>query len=371
MDKEFQPVAQPHLWGNERIYIDEALESGWISSRGPFIERFEQAFAESIGTAHAISVTNCTNALHLALDALGIGPGDEVIVPDFTMIAPVFAILYQKATPVPVDADETWNMDPDAVILAITPQTRAVLAVHTYGHPARMDRLREIADKHNLWLIEDAAEAHGATVLGQPVGAFGDIACFSFYANKLITTGEGGMIITNHEDLAKRIRWKRDMCFGSDEESRYTHQSIGFNYRMTNLQAAVGLAQLENTAAALTSKLSIARAYDAALGEIPGLSLPPRSTWATNVFWVYGVLIQDEFGLSRLELQQWLFSRKIETRRFFTPLHRQPVMSSNLSQLRFPKADLLCERGLYLPSFSCMSTSVVERVAEEIRRARK
>jgi len=370
MSEEFQPVAQPHLWGNERIYLDEALESGWVSSRGPFIERFERAFAESIGVAHAVSVTNCTNALHLALDALGIGPGDEVIVPDFTMMAPVFAVLYQRATPVPIDADETWNMDPDAVAVAITPRTRAILAVHTYGHPARIDRLREIADEHNLWLVEDAAEAHGGAVLGRAVGTFGDIACFSFYANKLITTGEGGMIITNCEELAKRVRWKGNMCFGSDEESRYTHESIGFNYRMTNLQAAIGLAQLENAAAALESKLSIAQAYDAALGEIPGLTLPPRSTWAKNVFWVYGVLIRDEFGRSRVELQQRLSSRKIETRRFFTPLHRQPVIHSNGSLLSFPNADLLCERGLYLPSFPCMSTSVIQRVADEIRRAR-
>lgn len=363
----FQPVAQPRLRGREREYVEQAIAGGWLSSQGPFVQRFEEQFAASLGATHAVAVTNGTAALHLAMEALRIGAGDEVIVPAFTMSAPVFAVLYAGARPVPVDADDTWNLDPAEVERAVTPRTRALLAVHTYGHPARMDALRELADRRGIALIEDAAEAHGATVCGRVAGAWGDVSCFSFYANKLITTGEGGMLVTGRDDLAARARWKRGMCFGPDEESRFTHQEVGFNYRMTSLQAAVGLAQLEAIDEALAAQRAVAAAYRRGLDGVPGLTFPPESPWADNVYWVFGVLVDERLGMTRAELQARLRREGIETRRFFTPVHRQPFMAERLDGRSFPRADDLYERGLYLPSGAGMSLEAVERVCRTLR----
>ncbi|XYI03549.1 DegT/DnrJ/EryC1/StrS family aminotransferase [Sorangium sp. So ce1128] len=368
---DFIPVARPHMWGNEKAYVSAAIDEGWISSKGSYIDRLESAFAAEIGVAHAVAVANGTVALHLALDVLGVGEGDELIVPDFTMIAPIYAILYQRARPVPVDADATWNMDSDEVERRITTRTKAILAVHTYGHPARVDRLREIARKHGLALVEDGAEALGAEVGGQQVGSFGDIACFSLYANKVITTGEGGMLVTNDPEQFQAACWKRNMCFGPDRETQYTHASVGYNYRMTNLQAAVGVAQIENLSRATAAKIAIAERYDAALAGIPGLTLPPRSEWATNVHWVYGILVEEEFGVSRSELQRLLAEAGIETRRFFTPLHRQPIFRQHVEDWPFPHADRLWDRGLYIPSYIGMEDAVINRVATAIRRVHR
>ena len=277
-DSEFIPVSKPHIWGKEKEYVSRAIEEGWISSKGRYIQEFEAVFADYLGVKHALAVSSGTTALHLAVDAIGIGEGDEVIVPDFVMIAPVFAVLYQGAVPVPVDADETWNIDPEKIEGKITSRTRAVMVVHTYGHPARIDSIKELATRHGLQVVEDGAEALGADIVGAKVGTFGDVACFSFYANKLITTGEGGMLVTDRTDLFEKAAAKRNMCFGRDVASQYRHEEIGYNYRLTNLQAGIGLAQIEHIDEALEQKICIGRLYDDLLSGVRGLTLPPQSS---------------------------------------------------------------------------------------------
>jgi perosamine synthetase len=360
------PVGRPFLWGNELERVREALQRGWVSSRGPVVEEFEAQFARRVGRSYAVAVSNGTAAVHLALESLRIGHGDEVIVPDFCMIAPVFALMYAGAVPVPVDVDETWNLDPPAVAAAITPRTRAILVVHNYGHPAAMHKIVELARAHGIPIIEDAAEVLGATVLGRPAGSFGEVACYSFYANKLITTGEGGMVVTDDAELHRRAKWKRDMCFGGDEESRFLHREIGFNYRLTSLQAAVGLAQLDHFDEALRSKIEIAQRYHARLARTRGLQLPSVAGWATHSYWVYGIVAHPAFGVTRGELQRQLAARGIETRRFFSPVHEQPLFSPPLAQVDCPRAQYLSQHGLYLPSYIGMSPSLIDRVVHEL-----
>lgn len=240
---DFVPVCKPHVWGDEIAELARVLDAEWLSASTPVVDEFEQAFARRLGIAHAVAVVNGTCVLELALDVLGIGPDDEVIVPDFCVFSCVLAVVRRGARPVPVDADDTWNLDVESARAAITPRTRAILAVHTYGHPARIEELRAIACANQVALVEDAAEALGATVGTRPVGTFGDLSCFSLYANKAITTGEGGFVATDSAELADKLRWKRNLCFGTDEESRFTHEALGYNFRMGALQAAFGLAQ--------------------------------------------------------------------------------------------------------------------------------
>jgi perosamine synthetase len=359
------------MWGKEAEYVNEAIREGWISSRGRMVDAFERGFAEALGTEFAVAVCNGTAAVHLALAALGIKAGDEVIMPDFCMIAPVLAVLYCGATPIPVDVDETWNINPKLIEERISERTRAILVVHNYGHPAEMDEIAAIARRHNLYLVEDTAEALGATVRGRQAGTFGHISSFSFYANKVITTGEGGMVVTSDANLHVRARWKRDLCFGPNEEMRYTHTEVGFNYRLTNMQAAVGVAQLEHLSEATASKIAVARQYNEALSDIPGLTLPPEAVWAKNVYWVYGILVEPEFGVPRALLQEQLLARGIETRRFFTPLHRQPIVPPQGDAADYPRSAYLAEHGLYLPSYVGMTEATVERVAETLRALRR
>jgi perosamine synthetase len=365
--EEFIPVSRPFFWGNELRNISTALNSGWVSSQGPIVETFECEFGRRVRRRYSVAVSNGTAAVHLALVALGIGPGDEVIVPDFCMIAPIFAVIYCGAIPVPVDIDETWNLAPEAVAAAITPRTRAILVVHNYGHPAAVHIIAQIADRHGIPLIEDAAEALGATVVGRPVGSFGKVACYSFYANKLITTGEGGMIVTDDAELYKCARWKRNMCFGTDNESRFVHRDIGFNYRLTSLQAAVGLAQLEHLEEALRRKVEIASHYHSFLAGTPGLVLPSTAEWATHAYWVYGILVERPFGTTRHELQHRLAAKGIETRRFFSPVHEQPILGRRGASRTYPRSRAISETGFYLPSFVGMSESDIVRVSDTIR----
>ena len=365
------PVSRPYIWGEEKAKLCEAVDGGWVSSRGPFLDEFEKRFAEKIGVGHAVAVSSGTAAIHLALNVLDFQKHDEVIVPDFTMISPVLAVLACGAVPIPIDTDDTWNIDPDAIERAVTEKTRAILVVHTYGHPARIDRIVDIARRRNLRVIEDAAEALGAQAFGRAIGSFGDIAIFSFYANKVLTTGEGGMVVTNDHRLSERLRAKRNLCFGADEEARYVHNEIGFNYRMTNLQAAMGVVQLQHLDEAVQAKIAIAREYNALLANVPGITTPPDSPWGPNVFWVYGVLIEDEFGMDRKAVQSELKRDGIETRRFFHPLHRQPIMPKAGIRQAFPKSSNLSERGLYLPSFIGMGSTTIERVAAVLSALRK
>jgi len=363
------PVCRPYLWGPENRYVSEALESGWISSAGPHVDAFEKNFAAYCGVVHGAACCNGTAALHLALTGAGVSVGHEVLVPDFTMISPVQAVLACGATPVFIDADPiTWTMDVEQIEDKITSRTYAILAVHIYGHPCEMDVINEIARRKGLVVIEDAAEAHGAEVRGRRAGSLGDVSAFSFYANKIITTGEGGMVLTNDSEIDRRVRAKRNLCFGTTDETRFLHEELGFNYRMTNLQAAVGLGQMHYVDEAVREKRRIAARYCEALQGIPGLILPSEAKWALNVYWVFGITVSPEFGISRQRLQRQLNECGIETRPFFQPMHRQPALSSLKAPVT-PVSAQLADTGLYLPSFINMEDALIDRVADAIRLA--
>lgn len=366
------PVCEPHLWGNEKRYVAEALDGGWISSSGAFLERFERDFAAWCGARHGVAVANGTVALHLALLAAGVRPGDEVIVPDFTMFSPVLAVVQAGAVPVFVDADPLdWTMDPALVEACVTPRTRAILAVHTYGHPCDMDALGAIARRRGLALLEDAAEAHGAEVRGRRCGRLADLACFSFYANKIVTTGEGGMVLTDDDAKAEHLRAHRNLCFGKGAQ-RFVHEDFGYNYRLTNLQAALGVAQMEHADRAVARKREIAARYRELLDGVPGITLPVEREWARNVYWVFGLLVGPEYGPSRDELAAALEARGIETRPFFAGMHRQPLLARWVPPGgAWPVSERLGATGLYVPSFMHMSEEQIGRVAGAIRDARR
>jgi perosamine synthetase len=364
------PVADTRLDGNELRYLTQCIQSNWISSAGRFVKEFERQFARAMGCEFGVACANGTAALHLALTALGLGPGDEVILPTFTMIATANAVTYTGATPVLVDSEPvTWNMDPAQVAARVTPRTRAIVVMHTYGHPVDMDAIAAVARGHGLAVVEDAAEAHGARYRGRPVGSLGDAASFSFYANKIITTGEGGMVTTNDEKIARVARRLRDHAFS--DERHFWHKYLGFNYRMTNLQAAVGLAQTERLADLVQTRRLNARRYEERLAGIRGLTLPPQAADVTNVFWMYGILVEDDFGGSRDQLRQRLAHQGIETRTFFIPIHLQPIYHRAHRAHPYPVAETLCRKGLYLPSGATLSESDIDFVAEAIRRAQR
>jgi perosamine synthetase len=357
------PVAGPSFSEKELLYVSECVLTGWVSSAGKFVSRFEEMFAQFCGTKYAISTCNGTAALHLALLALGVVPGDEVIVPTLTFIATANAVRYAGAVPVFVDSEkDTWNIDPECIKSAITRRTKAIIPVHLYGHPANMESIREIAEEHGLVVIEDAAEAHGARYMGMPVGGIGDIGAFSFYGNKIITTGEGGMITTNRSDLNDKIRCLRDHGMSCDQ--RYWHPILGYNYRLTNLQAALGVGQMERADALLASKRRIAKTYSDGLKAVPGLTLPSEAPWAKNVYWLYSVLVDDEvFGCSRDDLVSSLKEQHIETRPVFRCLHTQPIYATGQV---FPVAERISATGLSLPSAVGMSLQDVSRVIKAI-----
>jgi len=340
------PVAEPVLGEEELNNVVEAVKSGWISSKGKFVSEFEEEFARYCGVKHGVATANGTVALHLALVALGIGEGDEVIVPTLTFVATANAVRYTGAKPVFIDSHpDYWCLDPQKIEEAISSRTRAIIPVHLYGHPCDMDAINDIAKKHNLYIIEDAAEAHGAEYKGKKVGSFGDIACFSFYGNKLITTGEGGMCLTDDEALAEKMKILRS--HGMNPNKRYWHDVIGFNYRMTNLQAAVGVAQLKKLDRFITRKREIAKTYNALLEDIKGINLPPEMPWAKNVYWMYSVLVTEEFGIDRDNWARELEAKGIETRPFFIPVHLMPHYNQGKI---FLAAEELSQKGINLPS---------------------
>ncbi len=367
-DKSIIPVCEPTLGGNEKKYVTDCLESNWISSAGKYIPAFEEQFAAACGCKYGTACANGTVALHLGLAALGLGPGDEVILPTFTMIATINAVAYTGATPVLVDSEPcTWNMDVDQVADKITPQTKVIMPVHTYGHPVDMDPLMEIAEKYGIFVMEDAAEAHGAEYKGRRAGSLGHAGGFSFYANKIITTGEGGMITTNDEKLATLTQNLRDHAFSS--ERHFWHKYMGFNYRMTNLQAAVGVAQTEQMEGFIDNRRRNAALYTELLQDIPGVVTPPEAGNVKNVFWMYSILIEDEFGMSRDEVRAFLAKRGIETRTFFIPMHLQPIYYETFKGQRYPVAEMLCERGFYLPSASSLTESQIRYICDVVRQA--
>lgn len=361
------PVNEPYIGEHEMEYVRECLETGWVSSAGRFIDRFESEFAAYCGVKHGIAVANGTVALQLAVASLGLEPDAEIIMPTFTIISCALAALYNDATPVLVDSDpDTWCMDVSQVAAKITARTRAIMPVHMYGHPVDMDPLRELADAHDLVVIEDAAEAHGATYKGERCGGLGDVSCFSFYANKIVTTGEGGMVLTDDDAIAEKARSKRNLCF--QDQRRFWHEDLGFNFRMTNVQAAIGVGQLERIDQVVARKRALGQAYTRALGGLP-LQLPVERSWAENVYWMYGVVLDESTGMDATQFARRLAERGVQTRPFFTGMHEQPVLLERglFQGEAYPVADRLARQGLYLPSGTALSDEQLAEVAGIVR----
>ncbi|MEQ1861197.1 MAG: aminotransferase class I/II-fold pyridoxal phosphate-dependent enzyme [Chthoniobacteraceae bacterium] len=360
------PVTQPSLGGNELKYVSDCIATSWISSQGGYVTQFEQAFARFHDVPHALTVSNGTTALHLALVALGIGPGDEVIVPDLTFAASANVVIHCGAKPVLADVDaRTWTLDPADFARKITPRTKAVMPVHLYGHPCDMDPIMEVARLHRLFVVEDCAEALGARYKGRLVGTFGDAGCFSFFANKVITTGEGGMVFTRDVALHQRMNVLRD--HGMEKGRRYWHIHPGFNYRMTNIQAAIGLAQMERIDFFLERHREIARHYSERLRGLPGITLPPAESWAENIYWLYSILIDEaRAGLTRDALVRYLAEHGVETRNLFYPLH---IMPPYPHEGDLPVSTQLSARGLSLPTSKDLEPAQIDRVCDAIAQA--
>jgi perosamine synthetase len=393
------PVNEPLIARHALKYVSDCLRTGWISSAGGYIKRFEGEFARYLGVKHAVTTTSGTTALHLALAAAGIGRGDEVIVPDLTMIAVPYAVLYTGARPALVDVDrEMFNLDPERLRGFLDRECRfdkrrggvfnkrtggrirAILPVHLYGHPCPMAEILEIARKYDFLVIEDAAEAHGALYFPEKsgragagggavkTGAMGDIGCFSFYGNKIVTTGEGGMLVTDDDLVADKARRLKDLAH--DPQKRFIHTELAYNYRMTNVQAAIGLAQLEEIDKYIAIKRRMAIAYRRGLAGIPGLTLPIEKPWARNVYWMYAVLVEEAFGLSRDVLMAKLKDAGIDTRSFFVPVHEQPVFARDRAYrgLDFPVSTELSRKGFYLPSGLALTKAQIDEVCGALRK---
>jgi len=355
------PVYQPQLVGNEKKYVNECLDSSWISSKGKFVNQFENEFSNFVGTNYGTAVCNGTVALHLALLGLGIGEGDEVIVPTLTYIASVNSITYTNATPVFVDSlEDTWQIDPEDVKRKITSKTKAVMAVHLYGHPCNMTALKKLCDEYNLFLVEDCAEAIGSKYKGQHVGTFGDVATFSFYGNKTITTGEGGMVLTNDVALHDRIVHLKGQGLAKDRE--YWHDAIGYNYRMTNICAAIGVAQLEQIESVLSKKRQIASWYLEFLKDTPYI-FHGESDDVLHSYWMNTILLPEE--MERDALKHFLIDKGIETRPMFYPIHTMPIYSKK--NTKYQVAEKLAKRGMNLPSYPSLSREDIIQITNELK----
>jgi perosamine synthetase len=363
------PVNEPLFVGNEKKYLLECIETGWISSEGPFIKQFEEKFAARVGRKHGIAVTNGTAAIDAAVDALGIGPGDEVILPAFTIISCITQIVRCGAIPVLIDSDPiTWNMDVSLIEPKITSRTKAIMVVHIYGLPVDVDPVLALAKKHGLKLIEDAAEMHGQTYRGISCGSFGDVSTFSFYPNKHITTGEGGMIVTNDDELAETCRSLRNLCFNPNK--RFVHERLGWNLRMTNMQAALGVAQLERLGEFVQRKRHMGRRYSELLAGLPGVQLPlAKTNYAENIYWVFGLLLEDELGMDAEEAMSRLAEKGIGSRPFFCPMHMQPVLQRMgfFEGEHYPVAERLYRQGFYIPSGMALSDEQIIEVTKAVR----
>jgi perosamine synthetase len=369
MDKTPQviPVNEPLIGEQEKKYVMECIQTGWISSEGHFLRDFEEKWAAYCGMPHGIAVCNGTVALEIAVACLDLQPGDEIILPTFTIISCAQAITMNGLKPVLVDSDpRTWCMDVAQVEARITPRTRAIMPVHIYGHPVDMDPLLELANKYNLAIIEDAAEVHGAEYKGRKCGSLGDLSCFSFYANKIITTGEGGMILARDAVQAERLRSLRNLCFR--KERRFYHTELGHNYRLTNLQAAIGLAQLEKIDESVQKKRWMAAAYGEGLKDIPFLQLPLEESWAKNVYWMYGIVLEESVGMDAAGFAQRLSEKGVMTRPFFLGMHEQPVFQNMGLFLdeHYPVAERIARQGLYLPSGMALTGSQIELVCQAV-----
>jgi len=352
-----------HLKAEIDSAMQEVLAKGDLVYRSQ-LKQFEDNLAAFVGTRYAVGLNSGFHALHLSIIAAGIGAGDEVIVPTLTFIATANAVRYTGATPVFADSEaRTWNLDPTDVARCITSRTRAIIPVHLYGHPVDMDPLLELARQRGLHIIEDAAEAHGALYKGRRVGSLGEINAFSFYGNKIITTGEGGLLTTNDDALDEKVRFLRDHAMSA--EKRYWHTEIGYNYRMTNLQAALGVAQMERIDEFIARKRHIARLYNEGLRGVDSFTLPPEATWATSVYWMYSILLAKDFSLSRDEVMARLHRKNIDSRPFFCPIHVQPPYRAALS---LPVAEDLSRRGINLPSAVTLTEADIQRVVGALRK---
>ena len=370
------PVSEPRITETEMASVMNAMRTGWISSAGPALTSFETAWAAYCERSHGVAVSNGTTALELAIEALDLEPGDEVIMPTFTIISCALAVIRAGATPVLVDADAvTWCMDAAQVAGRVTPRTRALMVVHIYGHPCDMDPLLDVAAAHGLAIIEDAAEAHGAEYqsgrdsapVWQRCGSFGTASTFSFYANKIITTGEGGMIVTDDARLAQRLRSARNLAFG--HEQRFVHTTLGHQYRLTNLQAALALPQIERISQILVRKRWLGDAYANGLAGVASLELPVQQPWARHVYWMYGVVLRDDARIDAREFASRLANRGVETRPFFVGMHEQPALRDRglFAGETYPVAERLARRGLYLPSGLGLTEIQLERVCDAVR----
>lgn len=370
MNKQFIPVNTPLLDGNEEKYLVDCIRTGWISSEGPYIRQFEEKFAAYIGRSEGIAVSNGSGALDIAVQALKIGLGDEVIMPTFTIISPAQSVVRAGALPVLVDSDPvTWNMDVNQIESKITKKTKAILVVHIYGLPTDMDPVIGLCKKYNLFLIEDAAEMHGQTYKGKKCGTFGDISIFSFYPNKHITTGEGGMIMVDDPDLAERCRKLRNLAF-EPKGRRFIHNELGWNYRMTNMQAALGLAQLERIDEFVERKRSTGMRYTELLKGSASLQLPLAKTdYSENIYWVYAVVLNNEVPFNAEEAMQRLTNAGIGTRPFFWPMHEQPVFKKMGYYVgeRYPVAEQIARRGFYIPSGLALSDEQIALSASALK----
>lgn len=359
------PVNEPRIGTRELENVMECLQTGWISSEGRFIQAFEQSWADYCGMKYGVAVSNGTVALQLAVACLDLQPGDEVILPTFTIISCAQAITYNGGIPVLVDCDpHTWCMDVNQVEAKITSRTRAIMPVHIYGHPVDMEPLWQVARRHNLMIIEDAAEAHGAEYKGVRCGSLGDLNCFSFYANKIVTTGEGGMVLTNSETFASRLQSLRNLCF--QKERRFYHTALGHNFRLTNIQAALGLAQVENIEAAIEHKRWMGREYTDRLSRFDGLQLPVEEPWAKNVYWMYGIVLDESTGMNATDFAKRLAARGVMTRPFFLGMHEQPVFHARglFVDEKYPVAERIARQGLYLPSGLTLTPEQLEEVCK-------
>jgi perosamine synthetase len=363
------PVCSPKINKRDIEIVENCVRSTWISGTSEYVTEFEEKFAKYCGCKYGVATNSGTTTLHLALATLDVKKGDEVIIPTFTMIATVNSVTYTGAKPILIDSElDTWNIDTSKIEEKITDRTKVIMPVHTYGHPVDMDPILELAEKYGLYVIEDAAEAHGAEYKGRKTGSMGHLGCFSFYANKIITTGEGGMMVTNDQELAEKARWLRAHAFGREGKHFY-HEALGFGYRMSGLQAALGLAQLERINQFVSIRRKNAKLYNSLLSELEGrITLPPEASWGKNVYWMYSILVGEQFGISRTRLMENLELEGIGTRTFFYPIHVQPFYSKQYQGEEFVVADRLSRKGVNLPSGNNLSHAEVEYVCSCIKK---
>jgi len=364
------PISDPILEGKELDYLTECVRTGWISSQGEFVKQFESQMAQYCNCKHGVSTSSGTTALHLALAALNVGEGDEVIIPSFTFVAVGNVVAHTGAKPIFVDIEkDTWNIDPEKIEDKITEKTKAIMFVHTYGHPCELDKIIEIAKKHNLFLIENAAEAQGAEFKGGKVGSFGDISCFSFFANKIMTTGEGGMCLTNNFELDKKMRVLRDHGLPplpKHAHERYRAEVVGYNYRMTNMQAAIGCAQLEKVGDFIEQKIENSKYIANLLKDVAGITLPVQKEYAKNVYWLYTIMIEDSFPLTRDLLILRLKEHGIDSRPVYYPLNEMPPFHDGHI---IPITHDLSKKGINLPSSPKLTKEDMQRIVDVIKKS--